>query len=132
MFEDIWIRIKKETEIQQLKDLAKVVGTAQQSVSRKRKEGKFPIEWAYLVGKQYSLSTDWIIEGKGPKRRGGQLLNTETDNNYLSQVVFWFKEITLQDPRKKTWFEIQFEKAFPEFVEWINSRQAEEENRKVA
>ncbi|WLE97246.1 MAG: hypothetical protein QTN59_00115 [Candidatus Electrothrix communis] len=54
------------------------------------------------------------------------------DDNYLLQVISWFKEITLQDPRKKTWFEIQFEKAFPEFVEWVRSREAEEEKRKVA
>ncbi|WPD21595.1 MAG: helix-turn-helix domain-containing protein [Candidatus Electrothrix scaldis] len=131
MFEDIWERIKKETDIQQLKDLADVVGTAQQSVSRKRKEDKFPIEWAYIVGKQYNLSTDWIIEGKGPKKRDGQIKRIEVDNNYLSLVVTWFKDITLQDPRKKTWFEIQFEKAFPEFKDWLEIRE-EEREQKVA
>ncbi|CAK8717594.1 hypothetical protein KKHLCK_06750 [Candidatus Electrothrix laxa] len=34
--------------------------------------------------------------------------------------------------KKKMLFEIQFEKAFLEFVEWMRSKEAEEETRKVA
>ena len=86
MFDEIWKRIKKETDIQQLKELAKIIGTAQQSVSRKRKEDKFPIEWAYLVGKKYNLSTDWIIEGSGPKRP-----DESVEDKYMVMLEQWLQ-----------------------------------------
>ena len=131
-FEIIENRVKTALGIEKSTSLIEIIGTSQPTYSRRKSENNFKIEWAYSIAAQKKLSTDWIMTGEGPKNRENQTQPTEIDSDYLSQVIFWFKEITLQDPRKKTWFEIQFEKAFPEFVEWINSRHSEEEKRKVA
>jgi hypothetical protein len=127
IFEEIWGRIKAETEVKKLRDLAEEVGTIATSISRKKKNNDFPVEWAFKIAQKYNLSTDWIMTGKGPKRLGGKVQNVESESNYLLQIGTWFKEITFQDSRKKTWFEIQFEKAFPEFVEWLKDREVKKQ-----
>ena len=131
-FVDIFNRIKSETDIKTLTRLAEFLETTQPYMSKKKKDNEFPANWAYKIAQQYNLSTDWIMTGEGAKNRGSQIQQVGIDDSYLSQVIYWFREITRKDPRKKTWFEIQFEKAFPEFVEWLRSREAEKEERKVA
>ncbi|WP_028581725.1 LexA family transcriptional regulator [Desulfogranum japonicum] len=67
-FSKIWKRITSETEIKKFNQLAELVGTTGQYVSRKKNKDEFPIEWAYSVAKKYGLLTEWIIEGKEPRR----------------------------------------------------------------
>ncbi len=49
--------------------LANVVGVAQSTVSKKKKNNIFPEEWAYRVSKKYNLPTEWILTGEEIKRK---------------------------------------------------------------
>ena len=125
MFNDIWCRIKSSTEIRQLKELADAVGTIQSTVSRKRKEDQFPVEWAYLVAKKYSLSTDWIIEGKGPKKLTC-LTQKSNENSYTAKLAEWMAEEEKEDVRRRGEIELQIERALPEFKEWLDAKKKPE------
>ena len=126
-FNKIISRVRKETDIKTLTGLAEFIGTTQPHISKKKKENDFQANWAFKIAQKYNLSTDWIMTGKGPKRLNLKVQNVEGDSNYLLQLKIWFKEITFQDSRKTTWFEIQFEQAFPEFVEWMKDKEAEKQ-----
>jgi hypothetical protein len=67
VFEEIWGRITSETEIKNLTELGRIVGSTQQYVSKKKKKDEFPVRWAYTVAKKYNLLTEWILTGEGPK-----------------------------------------------------------------
>lgn len=71
-FTEIWKRIQPVTGIKTLNELAEQIGTSQPTVSRTKKEGHFPVDWAYKIGRKYNLLTEWIMEGTGPMRIGEQ------------------------------------------------------------
>lgn len=146
-FAAAWGRIKKETNIGNFNGLAGVIGKTQPSISARKKAGDFPIEWAYLVAKEYSLSTEWILTGEGSKYtsiregRGGypvsiieekqktevseppekyeEILPSEEERNrFLDLLKAWLLELEQDDPKRIYWFECAFEDSFPEFKEW--------------
>ena len=130
-FEEVEERVKKELSLKNSKQLVEIIGIPQPTYSSRKKKNNFAAEWVIILSLEFNLNVRWILTGEGPKKIGGEERTPES-NSYLVQVGIWLKEITRQDSRKKTWFEIQFEKAFPEFVEWIRGRQSEVEERKVA
>ena len=71
-FKDVFQRIVAETGIKTMTELGKVVGSSQQYVSKKSKEGEFPPAWAFKIAEKFGLSTDWLITGKGAKKRGAR------------------------------------------------------------
>ena len=146
-FAAAWGRIKKETNIGNFNGLAGVIGKTQPSISARKKAGDFPIEWAYLVAKEYSLSTEWILTGEGtklPSVREGKddypvLIIDEKQRNELSEPTEkyeeilpieeererfldllrdWLLSLEEDDPKRIYWFECAFEDSFPEFKEW--------------
>ncbi|MCI5144847.1 MAG: hypothetical protein D3923_04805 [Candidatus Electrothrix sp. AR3] len=117
MFNEIWERIKSETELHKLKDLAREVGTIPQSISRKKKEDNFPLQWILKIADKYNLSTDWILTGKGPKKR-----YETAEDDYILMLEKWLKEYTEPDPRKRIFFEVKLEETFPDFKDWIKKR----------
>lgn len=120
-FENIWSRIQCETEIRTFTELANLIGTTSQYISRKRKENDFLVIWAYAVGQKYKLSTDWIMTGKGFKRLEEQRGNSV---NYpiLCEIGEWLDEEVRKNPKQEIWFEVEFEKQFQEFKEWKRKR----------
>jgi hypothetical protein len=76
-------------------------------------------DWAYKIAKEYGLSTDWILTGKGPKRQGEQ---TEKYDQYIEMLEQWLRECSEIDLRKRAFFEIKLETTFPEFKEWLDKR----------
>ncbi len=123
-FQEKWERIKKETNIKNFTELAKVTETTHQYVSRKKKADDFPIKWAYLVAKKYGLSTEWILTGQGPKRLDQQLTRANYESEFLKLVDEWLSELTKKEPRRAEWFRYQFEDSFPGFKEWLRQREA--------
>ncbi|MBU0481233.1 MAG: helix-turn-helix domain containing protein [Proteobacteria bacterium] len=123
IFDKIFERIKRETEIKSMAHLAKMVGTAQSYVSKKRKEDKFPVEWAYIVGREYDLLTEWILTGNGPKS-----LNDENERKIklLNEVECWILNTDEEERGAVEWFTYDFRKKYPEFVEWLRKKEAEE------
>jgi len=119
-FEKIWGKIKQETGLKNLKNLAEIVGISQQAVSEMKAKGKFPPGWAYLVGKQFNLLTEWIMTGEGPK-------NIEEMTKYrkieiLNEVEEWLAEEMKKNPRRESWFELQMIDSFESFKKWKRKR----------
>ncbi len=121
-FEYVWKRIKEETLIKNVSQLAKIVGKTQPTISAKKKQGKeFPIEWAYLVGEKYNLATKWILTGEGPKWK-----IQEPRRRFLILVDNWLDKITESDPEREAWFKYHFLDSFPNFKDWHKEKEAEE------
>ena len=146
-FPAAWERIKKETDISNFNELGEVIGKTQPSISARKKAGDFPIEWAYLVAKEYHLSTEWILTGEGSKyssvsdETGGyrralveekqkhevaeptekyeEILSGEKEmERFLDLLRAWLLALEEADPKRIYWFECAFEDSFPDFKEW--------------
>lgn len=125
-FSDCWERIRGETDLRRLTELARLVGTTQQFVSRKKKEGIFPVEWAYKVAREYNLLTEWILTGEGPRSYLEFDQTREFDFPILQEIDAWLKGITVKEPQRVEWFSVSFQDAFPMFREWKKRREKEE------
>ena len=114
-FEAVWERIKEETGLTSLQSLADVIKKTQPAVSKAKMKGEFPAGWAYLVGRQFGLLTEWIMTGEGPKR----LSEGVEINPLLAEVNEWLNE---EKKHKDADFEILFRKqmirAFFDYEAW--------------
>ena len=120
-FEDIWERIRKETDLRTLADLGQVIEKKQQTISYSKTKNEFSPAWAYLVGKKYGLLTEWIMTGNGPKRLGEDRGIRKFD--ILNQAEEWLTDEVRKNPKKEIWFEVEFEKAFEEFKKWKEEKE---------
>ncbi len=122
-FLTVWKRIKAETTIKNVSQLAKIVGKTQQTVSAKKGQGKeFPIEWAYHVSKKYDLSLDWILTGEGEKKQN--CTGIRNNGLILKEIIDlqeWLLEISKEEPERRIWFKMELLDKFPAFKEWLNA-----------
>lgn len=131
---EVWERIKKETGLNSMKNLAVTVNISPQAVSEMKSKGKFPPGWAYIIGEQFNLLTEWIMKGKGPKRIDEKL----EINPLLIEINSWLNEEIKKNPKKEIWFEVEFERSFYEFKKWKEEKEGAATgedyfaNRKVA
>lgn len=117
-FEKIWERIKKETNLKSLQGLANIIKISQPAVSEMKSKGKFPPGWAYLVGKEFGLLTEWIMTGEGPKT----LEDLKGDLAFYEELEEWARETGRSENTQ--WLKNQIESFFPMFSEW-KKRKAE-------
>ena len=110
-FDKIWARIKEETPIKNLTELAEIAGISQSGLSKAKGRDYFSGEWAYLVGKKYGLLTEWIMTGEGPKR-----IEEKGRSAFLVELEGWAKEVSESENLK--WLENQIENQFPDFKRW--------------
>ena len=125
-FIQIWKRICAETDIKKLNQLAELVGTTQQFVSRKKSKDEFSVEWAYKVAQKYNLLTEWIVTGKGPKRLTDTQSGLHHNFQILNDVEEWLSEIVVNEPHRRDWFKGNLEDAFPMFKEWKKRKEEQE------
>ena len=119
-FDEVWLRIRHATDLKTLKNLAALVGTSPQNVSNKRKTGKFPAEWGYLVCKEYGLHIEWLMEGIIPLEP--DQVDVERKNTFIGAIEKWLIDFAGKDPDRLVWFELEFKRKFPEFAEWFKKR----------
>ncbi len=122
-FADIFFRIKQEIKIKNLNQLAEIIDYSQPNISKRKKENYFPPEWAFIIAEKYNLSTDWIMTGKGEKKRFLEPEKIESKNQSIQQLDKWLSEITKKNPEKAIWFKYQLEVAFPEFRDWLKRKE---------
>jgi hypothetical protein len=122
-FREVLERIESVTEIKTMTELGRVVGSSQQYVSKKSREGEFPPAWAFEVAKKYGISTDWIMTGEGPKR-----INQDVEiNPLLIDVNEWLNEEEKQkDSNFCNLFKQQMIRAFFDYERWIQKREEAE------
>lgn len=120
-FLEVWTRIKKETSLRSFSELAALVETSQPNVSRQKKEGIFPTGWAYTVGKQYGLLTEWIMTGEGPMRIGETSRLPDQSETRRGIIEEW-----VQDVREKEGNDgrivMELTLQVPEFREWYREK----------
>jgi len=124
-FEGVWKRIKAETGLKSLKNLAEIVKITQPAVSEMKAKNKFPAGWAYLVGKKYGLLTEWIMTGEGPKKL--EELYKSRGLAILDEFEEWISEEIRKEPEKKIWFKIQIQESFPGFKAWKEEKEGGKE-----
>jgi hypothetical protein len=108
-------RLFDELSLKKDKQLIEILETSQPTFSRRKIEGIFPVEWAYLISIRYGLLTEWVLTGKGPKKIG----STMTDQ-FFSDLEQWGKETGKSDNLE--WLKAQIEMTFPMFKVWRKSR----------
>lgn len=117
-FESVWGRIRKETGMKSLQALADMLNKTQPAISKAKAKGNFPPGWAYLVGKEFGLLTEWIMTGVGPKT----LEELKGDMAFYEELEEWAKETGRSENTQ--WLKNQIESFFPMFSEW-KKRKAE-------
>ena len=120
-FSEIWSRIRLETDLEKISELAILIETTPQYVSRKKKNNDFSVEWAFKIALKYNLSTDWIMTGKGPKRR--EEPDPSYKNSILHDIDRWLSEQIKKEPFRKDWFMGAFLDAFPKFDQWKKNQE---------
>ncbi len=117
VFGDVWERVLSDTNIKNMSQLAKIVGTSQQNVSKRKKEGVFPVEWAFNIAQEYNLFTDWILTGTGPKSPAD--CNSLEDKLFQGKLAEWIKEESHKNPNFFSDFTVDCAVSIPEFAEWL-------------
>ena len=118
-FEKIWARIKQETPLKNLTELAEISGITQSGLSKAKRRDDFSASWAYSVGKKYGLLTEWIMTGEGPRR----ISKEPKINPLLVEVNEWLNEEKKHEKAKfRTLFEQQMIRAFFDYEEWRRKR----------
>jgi len=123
-FSEVWERVKGETGISTFTQLAELVETTHQYVSRKKTKDEFPVAWAFAIAQKYELSTDWIMTGENPKRLKDVPQNRQFD--ILNEFEEWLIEEVRRNPERKIWFEIHLLDSFQTFAEWKRKRDEKE------
>ena len=123
-FDEIWARIKSETNLKSLQSLANILKISQPAGSEMKGKGKFPPGWAYQVGNEFGLLTEWIMTGEGQKRQGDTPQNRRFD--MLNEFEEWLIEEVRRNPERKIWFEIHLLDSFQTFAEWKRKRDEKE------
>lgn len=120
-FEEVFERIKEETDVKSLRQLAKIIKKDQSTISFAKAKNNFPANWAYEIEKKYGLLTGWILTVEGPKT-----LNEKKGNSdFYAELEEWAKEMSMSEDIR--WLYKQIEEHFPGFVEW-KKRKAESGN----
>lgn len=122
-FKEVFLRIEAATGIKTMTELSRVVGSSQQYVSKKSREGNFPPEWAFKVAKKFKISTDWIMTGEEPKRQN----EAPEINPLLVNVNEWLNEGRKHESAEfRILFEQQMIRAFFDYEEWKRKRDEKE------
>ena len=119
-FSEIWERITQETPIKNYVQLAEIVGSSKQTVSRKKGEETFPVEWAFEVSQVYNLFTNWLITGKGPKNLDE--CHEAQEALFTGYIAEWVQEQSQKNPNFSANFQTDCALAFPEFAKWLKER----------
>lgn len=89
-FISVWKRLKENLRIKNYSELAEIIGVSASNVSKKKQKNEFPANWAFLIGKKYNLSTEWILTGLGPKvlldERAVENLENDKEENQIGFV----------------------------------------------
>lgn len=120
-FEEIWDRIKKETKLKKITELAELAETSQPNVSKKKKEDNFPVDWAYKISKKFGLNIEWILEGTGPQRPD----QSNDDPEIIKQISKWIQEQERKEPGALAWFKYDFRKKYSDFDRWEKREQGD-------
>ena len=124
-FFSVWTRIRQETPIKKLSQLAEIISITPQGISLRKKQDIFPVEWGFIVARKYGLLTEWIMTGEGPKRladiRHGE--RKEEEAIFRGDLREWLAERIQEDPDFMIGFTARCAVYFPDFAEWLQKKE---------
>lgn len=121
--DEILSRIKAKEGLEKEKDIAMLMDMKPANFSARKKSGSLFLaiaEWA--TKNDYDLN--WLLKNERK--------SDEIDNELISMIQEWLKEISEKDPGRKEWFRIQFENTFPEFKKWKTRKLGGSENNSIS
>lgn len=88
-FADCWERVKETTRLKKQTELADLLDISSSNISEAKVKDRFPLHWAFKIGQEFEISTDWIMTGQEPPegKAGGrkhQKSESEEDPVYQS------------------------------------------------
>ena len=122
-FEAILGRIKEETGIKSVRQLAEIIGKNHTTILAAKAKDNFPANWAFEIEKKYGLLTRWVMTGEGPKRlsEGVEL------NPLLKDVNEWLNEGKKHESAEfRQLFRSQMIRAFFDYEDWRRKRDQQE------
>jgi len=122
LFDTIFGRIKNETDVGSLRQLAKIIKKDQSTISAAKAKDNFPASWAYEIEKKYGLLTNWTMTGEGPKK----LEEIIEGFGFYEELEQWARETGRSENTQ--WLRNQIESFFPMFTEWKKRREKREED----
>jgi hypothetical protein len=123
-FDAIFFRIKEETGIKSVRQLAGIIGKTHPTISAAKAKDNFSASWAFEIEKKFGLLTRWIMTGEGPKRLKDVPQNRRFE--MLNEFEEWLSEEVRRNPERKIWFEIHLLDSFQKFAEWKLKRDEKE------
>ncbi|MDD2467315.1 MAG: helix-turn-helix transcriptional regulator [Desulfobulbus sp.] len=124
-------RIEKKLTLVQLSDL---IGISHGSLSGLENNKSKP---SAETLSSFCLYTDidikWLLTGEKTKKSQEKAERAEETRKFdiLNEVEKWLGEEVKKDPKNEIWFQIQFEKKFPDFKTWKEEGDETERHRSV-
>ena len=129
-FFEIWERIKIATSVNNFIQLAEIVESSKQSVSRKKSENEFPVEWAFKVAQKFNLNTDWIMTGKGPKQSGDTSGPPDQEEQNTGIIEEWVQEVRKKEGNDGR-IVMELALQVSEFREWYREKKSKSDGVEV-
>ena len=136
-FDEVVERIREVTGKRKKGEICEELGTTTVSLNARRNKNDFDANWAFKIAKKYSLSTDWILTGKGPKSLKDIYEQPATKKlpplfEEIAQLQEWLSEITAIEPERRAWFKMELLDTFPAFKGWLGIIEAAKKDQQKA
>ena len=129
-FFEIEERVKKELKLSKSSQLVEILGIPYPTYSTRKRRKDFAEEWIIYLHLKYNLQINWLLNGSGEKYIKAERSNVKF--NFLKIIDDWVSEIRKEQPEIEDWFIFEFKRLFPEFMKWLERREAEKQERKAA
>lgn len=68
---------------------------------------------------KFDVKTDWIL---GEVNDGQAVYRAEIEEDRIDLIQRWIEQVRKGGIKERHWFEIQFQRAFPDFTQWLQDR----------
>ena len=114
------------------KEFAAILGISESHLSGLEAGNNQPSDMLIkLLSRSYSISEEWIRAGEGPMEKDevgelGQVVRP--DEIPMIMITSYIKSLWREsDEKRRGWFEIEFERHFPEYKDWAEKKQREKD-----
>lgn len=63
-FVNCWERVKQATRLRKQTELADFLNISSSNISEAKVKDRFPLHWAFKIGQEFKICTDWIMTGQ--------------------------------------------------------------------
>jgi len=118
-------RLKEVYNLRYDSELANLLGVKQSTLSTWKSRNN--IDYDLIFAFCENINIDWLLTGEGEKYKkkdkdkDGEI--TKLPDIPVEKIKMWLDEFWAgADPKQKAWLEIEFERHFPEYREWLEKK----------